>query len=248
MGLIDNRDAQFMLLAGFIIALGIVITTVLLNNIIFQANMAGEAGSDPSKYEIVNLMAITSDDTKSAYRSAITQAGGNNAQIAYFNNQTLDFSANLTKIYALHGEAVNMTWDVSNWNNNIYPNFTKNGMAGGIANWTIIQNVNSSNITVNVTGGSFNINITNGTTSYTYNLVCSNCVYNINGTNISSHIKNNYSIIFINGANAYGNYSINGTASGRNFLFDRDYILNVTIKFSTSRVRAIITIPVSVPW
>lgn len=36
MGIIKNEDAQFMLLAGFIIAIGLVVTTVMLNNIIFE--------------------------------------------------------------------------------------------------------------------------------------------------------------------------------------------------------------------
>jgi hypothetical protein len=58
MGMIKNESAQFMLLAGFIISIGLVITTVMLNNIIFESNMAGEAGGDPIKYDIVNLMRI----------------------------------------------------------------------------------------------------------------------------------------------------------------------------------------------
>jgi hypothetical protein len=107
--------------------------------------------------------------------------------------------------------------------------------------------VSSSNITVNVTTGSFNINITNATINYTY-ILTSPGLYNINSTNISSHITYPYSIIFLNGANAAGNYSINGTASGRAFIRARDYILSATVTLSTSRMRANITIPVSVPW
>ena len=45
MRLIENRDAQFMLLGGFIIAIGLVITTVILNSVIFEGNMAIGAGT-----------------------------------------------------------------------------------------------------------------------------------------------------------------------------------------------------------
>ncbi len=248
MRLIDNREAQYMLLAGFIIAIGLVITTVMLNNIIFQANIAGEVGSDPVKYDTVNLMQITSDEMRNAYRNATSVSGVSKVNmISNFSNQMQNFRANLSKYYALHGEGVNASWDASNWNNSLPANFTNNGMAGGVTNWTVIQNVSSSNITVNVTTtGSFNISLTNLTTSYNYSLNSGN--YNINNTNISSHITYPYSIIFINGANAYGNYSINGTASGNAFIRARDYILNTTVMLSTSKMSANITIPVSVPW
>lgn len=247
MGIIKNEDAQFMLLAGFIIAIGLVITTVMLNNIIFESNMAGEAGGDPIKYDIVNLMRISGDEMKSAYRNATNASGVSKGNmIASFTNQTQNFSVNLPKIYALHGEGVSVSWDVSNWNSSRYANFTDNGTPSGTANWTVIQNVNNSNITANLIPGAFYINITNATSNYTYTLAAG--VNNINNTNISSHITPPYSIIFINGANAYGNYSINGTASGRAFTRARDYILYSTVTLSTSIMRTNITIPVSVPW
>ncbi len=250
MGIIKNEDAQFMLLAGFIIAIGLVITTVMLNNIIFESNMAGEAGGDPIKYDVVNLMRISGDEMKSAYRNATAFGGDNSQKINNFTNQTQNFSANLSKIYALHGEGVNVSWDVNNWKNGYYANFTDNGTANGATPWTVIQNVSSSNITVNitVTSGTFYINITNATSNYTYTLAGG--VNNINNTNISSNVGTSpYSIIFINGANAAGNFTITGnTTNGKSFIRARDYILNATVTLSTSRMRANITIPVSVPW
>jgi hypothetical protein len=240
MGIIENRDAQFMLLGGFIIAIGLVITTVMLNNIIFQGNMAGEAGADPVKYDMVNLMQITGDEMKSAYN--YSNGTTNLQKIANFSREMQNFSANLSMIYALHGEGVNVSNDTSNWNNNNYANFTDNGTAGGAANWIVIQNVSSSNITVNVTSGTFNINLTNSTPD-------TQIVLNAPNTyKISNSSGTPYAIIFINGAGAAGNYSISGTASGRAFIRSRDYILYATVALSTSRMRANITIPVSVPW
>jgi hypothetical protein len=251
MGILENKDAQFMLLAGFIVAIGLVITTVMLNNIIFEGNMAGEAGADPVKYDVVNLMQISADEMKSAYRSAT--APGTNATLKFinFSREMQNFSGNLSMIYALHGEGVNVSSDTSNWNANLPANFTNNGMAGGDStnwNWTVIQNVSSSNITMNVTQftTTFYINITNSSKNWTILPQVGNNL--INNTMISNNISSPYSINFFNGANAYGNYSINGTASGNAFIRARDYILNATVTLSTSRVRANITIPVSVPW
>ncbi len=243
MKLIENRDAQFILLGGFIVAIGLVITTVMLNNIIFQGNMAGEAGADPVKYDMVNLMQITEDEMKSAYWNA-TELGGN-AQ-SNFNSTTKNFSANLSMIYAFHGEGVNVSYDISNWNNNNPAYFTNNGTAGGTADWTVIENVSNSIITMNitVTSGTFQILLKNASPSY-INL---NTGQHLGLIFTNATVTDPYSISFINGANAYGNYSITGSASGKHFIRARDYILYATVKLSASRMRANITIPVSVPW
>ncbi len=245
MDIIENRDAQFMLLAGFIIAVGLVITTMLLNSIAFEGNMAGEAGSDPVKYDIANLMQVTADEVKSAYRNA-TAVGGNDVN---FSKQMRNFNGNVSKIYALRGEGINVSWDVRNWNNTRYANFTDNGIASGASNWTVIQNVSSSNITVNVTSGIFYINITNATSYWQINFTDSNPQNRtITSTQISTNVTSLYTISFINGTNASGRFNITGTASGRSFIRARDYILNTTLTLSTSRVRVNLTIPVSVPW
>ncbi len=236
MGIIDNRDAQFMLLAGFIVAIGLVITTLMLNSIIFQGNTADEAGADPVKYEMVNLMQITGDEMKSAYNHS-------NGTIANFSMEMKNFSANLSMIYALHGESVNVINDTSNWASDSHPKFTENGIPGGAANWIVIQNVSSSTIIVNVTSGDFYINLTNKTPDWQIHLTKPPGTYII--TNSSS---TPYAIIFINGNNAAGNYSISGTASVRSFIRARDYILYATVALSASSTRANITIPVSVPW
>ncbi|SNQ61658.1 conserved hypothetical protein [Candidatus Methanoperedens nitroreducens] len=244
MGLIENRDAQFMLLAGFIIGIGLVITTVMLNSVIFEGNMAVGAGTEPSKNDIINLIQITNDETRAAYRNAINISVPTSLMIADFTRQTQNFSDNLSTIYALHGEGVNLSWDVSNWNNDIYPYFTDNGTAGGSANWTVIQNVKDSDIIVNITtfGGSFNITLINSTTDW----------INLTSTGNFTFKKTSvqpYSIVFINGMNNAGKFKITGnTSDGKAFIRARDYILYANETFSTSRMRADFTIPISVPW
>ncbi len=234
MKIIRNQSAQFMLLAGFIIAIGLVITTVILNSIIFEVNTAIGTGIDPLKNDLINLMQLTKDEVRSAY-----SYGGN------FSRQMIYFSGNISKIYALHGEGVSVSWDASNWNNGRYANFTDNGMADGAANWTVIENVTDSriNITLNTTDGKFQIGLINLTNPSWINLTTTGTFSFGNATT-----SDPYSIIFKNGSSTSGNYTITGTASGRNFIRARDYLLNATITLSTSRVRINVTIPVPVPW
>ncbi len=253
MGIIKNDDAQFMLLAGFIIGIGLVITTIMLNNIIFESNMAGEAGGDPIKYDIVNLMRISGDEMKSAYRNVTAPGQDANLKFINFTSQMQNFSGNLSKIYALHGEGVNVGWNISNWNNNNYANFTDNGTANGAANWTVMENVKNSTITVNIswidTTSPFRINISSATKYWYINFTYTGTPTTITNDQIKNNITSAYSIAFINGSSASGNYSIAGnTTYGRNFTRARDYILNATVTLSTSKMRTNITIPVSVPW
>lgn len=253
MGMIRNESAQFMLLAGFIIAIGLVITTVMLNNIIFESNLAGETGGDTIKYDIVNMMRINGDEMKSAYRNATNASGvSNNNMIANFTNQTKDFGANLSMIYALHGEGVNVSWNVSNWKNGYYANFTDNGTANGATNWTVIENVKNSTIIVNVSSinpaYNFTVNISNATKYWNINFTTKG-IQTINNAQIQQNITSAYSISFMNGNTNSGNYTITGnTTYGRNFTRARDYILYSTVTLSASNTRANITIPVSVPW
>ena len=251
MGLIENRNAQFMLLAGFIIAIGLVITTVILNSVIFEGNIAVGGAADTSKNDIINLIQITIDETRSAYINSTGIAGTKTAKIENFSSQTQSFRDNLSTIYALGGEAVNISWNVTDWNNSNNAYFTDNGMANGATNWTVVQNVSSSDITVNVTSGMFYINITsvsginywliNFTDPNTQNRIISN-------SQLAVNVTQPYTISILNGTNATGNYNLTGNSSGRAFIRARDYVLYANITFSTSRVRADITIPVQVPW
>jgi hypothetical protein len=252
---IENHDAQFMLLAGFIIAIGLVITTVILNSIIFERNIAVGAGNDPTKNDIINLIQITRDEGRAAYANATISSTNKINMMVNFNNTLQNFNDNLSTTYALQGEGVNMTLDTSNWYNNQYPNFTDSGTANGAPNWTVIQNVTSSTVKVNITPyiiPPFTINFTNvynKTNTWQINFTPpGHYIINFNNTQITKNITSPYTISFINGANAAGNYSIIGnTTNGRNFTRARDFILNETILLSTSKAVVNLTIPVSVP-
>ncbi|MCZ7357455.1 MAG: hypothetical protein O8C66_08025 [Candidatus Methanoperedens sp.] len=273
MGIIENRDAQFMLLASFIIAIGLVITTVMLGSVIFEFNMAIGAGNEFSKNDMVNLMIVSKDGVRSAYRNA-TELGGNDSQMN-FSNQIRNFSANLQKSYVLHGEIVNLSQDISNWNNSRLANFTDNGTASGATNWTIMESARGIYVFElrNVSGSYFEVNVSNQSTSVFLWSMKLNSPNNISIKNASGFVRYygvNYSnisllngsynfttnvganitrITFLNGSNAGGRFKIIGNTSyGRNFTRARDYILNATVILSTSKIRANITIPISVPW
>ncbi|MCZ7362593.1 MAG: hypothetical protein O8C58_04555, partial [Candidatus Methanoperedens sp.] len=104
MKIIENHDAQFMLLAGFIIAIGLVITTVILNSIMFERNIAVGAGNEPTKNDIINLIQITRDEVRAAYGNATNSSTSKTIQILNFNSQLQNFTDNLSTIYALQGE------------------------------------------------------------------------------------------------------------------------------------------------
>jgi len=104
MRLIQNTDAQFMLLAGFIISIGLVITTVMFSSVIFGENMAIGEGRDPSRNDIMNLISITKDETREAYNNSTASGGSNALKYNNFTKQMQNFNGNLSKIYALRGE------------------------------------------------------------------------------------------------------------------------------------------------
>lgn len=276
MGIIQNRDAQFMLLASFIIAIGLVITTVVLNSIIFEGNMAVGGGSELSKYELVNMMQITKDEMKNAYINSTQSSETPDNAIVNFSMQMKNFSANLPKMFALHGGAVNLTWDIENWNKKRCANFTDNGMPAGAANWTVVEGVNVSSVNIfnlsNVSilpGKSFKIEARNSTGSSVWSIEFNNANYTVtNLTNTFTNITplpnvnlslpayyfqestSSYSPVSIHiiyGNNSYGMFKIRGMANDRIFYRERDYILNTTSTFSTSKFKINMTIPVSVP-
>lgn len=244
--LVSSQDAQFMLLGAFIIAIGLAVITVMLSSIIFEGNKAIMAGSDSSKIDMVNLIQITQDEIRDAYRNSTTPQEDD--ALNNFNLHIREFGNYLPLIYAAYGEGIDMTWE--DWDNkdNVY--FTENGIVDGTPDWIVAENVQNSTITINITNisGSFNINVINDTKVWQKNFSFSGMNI-ISDDDIKANINPPYSIKFINGSNANGKYDIIGnTVFGRNFVHARDYILNTTITFSSSKVSANITIPVTVPW
>jgi hypothetical protein len=217
-------------------------------------------------------MQITRDEVRNAYCYA-NLPGTNNTDT--FNKQMNAFNGNISKIYALHGESVNITWETSNWAGSRYPNLTENGTANGVSNWTLMESVrNISSFQLrNLSGSYFEVNVSNQTTgvflwSFKLNGTDNITVRNSTGTynygvnfsyvdllnssymfNISTAGDSSKKLRVLNGQNASGKFAIIGNTSySSDFTRARDYVLNATINFVTSRVQANVTIAVSVPW
>lgn len=278
MGLIEDRGAQFMLLAGFIIGIGLVITTVMLNSIMFEGNMAIESVTENSKYDMVNLMQITTDEIRSAYRNSTEKGGTVQNNTRNFTNQINNFSANLPKIYSMYGGGAKITYE--NWTNKGYANFTENGRPDGKNNWTVVEGLNVNyvrvfNFTINLTGHIFKIEARNSTGYPVWSVLFNSTKYNVtNASNPTNYSIGNFSngteinltspalyfvlstssylqvsIHIIYGSNAFGKYKIQGLlANNRNFTRERHYILNTSVALSTRKVKTNISMPVSVPW
>jgi hypothetical protein len=277
MGLIEDHNAQFMLLAGFLIGIGLVITTVMLNSIIFEGNMAIESVTENSKYEMINLMQITTDEIRGAYRNATEKGGTVQNTTRNFTNQVNNFSANLPKIYSMFGGGTKITYE--NWTNKGYANFTENGRPGGKGNWTVVEGLNVNyvrvfNFTINLTGSIFKIEARNSTGYPVWSVLFNSTKYNVtnasnpanysignfNNSNeinltspafyfiLSTSSSPNVSIHIIYGSNAFGTYKIQGETIARNFSRERHYILNTSVAISTVKMKANISMPVSVPW
>lgn len=244
--MVRNQDAQFMLLGAFIIAIGLTVVTIMLSGIIFEGNKAIMAGSDESKTDMANVMQVTQDEIRNAYRNSTTLEEDD--AINNFNIHMREFGNYLPLIYSVHGEGITIAWE--DWNDKEYAYFTDNGVINGEFDWIVAENIQNSTIMVNITNisGSLNVNVVNATKTWQKNFSFSGMNI-ISDDDIKANINPPYSIKFINGSNANGKYSVIGNAVyGRNFIYARDYVLNTTITFSNSKVSTNVTVPISVPW
>src|SRR3990170_1992964 len=115
---IRNEDGQLMLLAGFIIVLGAIVYTTVLNNMIFSANMES-SGLEVSKQNIRDFRLMTeSEIKKGAYYSNISVPNPNNkTQVQnYFINYITNYSGTVQKIYSANGASVELIFNNISFN------------------------------------------------------------------------------------------------------------------------------------
>ena len=266
-----DDSAQLLLLAAFAIGFTLVISTIMLNNIIYASNMASESTSDISNYEISNIAQMTDEATRAAYYN-----NTNDAEITqYLDSYATEVSAQ----YAFQG--LSLSFDNSNLNDAY---FTENGLYDGNSDWIVIKNVNRTD--------KFTIELTNtsklGDESNAYEVqiinqsdvsIWSMKVYN-DSTNINITVNNNtksealsnymmlnitgdqpinfnfntstttdpYKIKYVNSSNAMGHYSISGgLEDGSTFVEERYKVTNATISVTSSNNKINVSIPVTVP-
>lgn len=136
----SDERGQLLLVAGFAVGLGIVVLTIMLNNVIYASNIASESSIDTSRYDMANTIQMTSETYEDAYRYAMKDGSFNSTSF----EQYLDSYAKLaSKNYAISGLTFNFE------NNTLYePYFSQNGLANGKDNWTIASNINTTDVFV----------------------------------------------------------------------------------------------------
>ncbi|VVB87813.1 Uncharacterised protein [uncultured archaeon] len=122
---ISNDDGQLMLLTVFLIAVGVVSFTTLLNNMVFSANMPS-TGLDASKPDIRDLRSLTESEIQKAvyYSNTTVEDPTNETQVKnYFFNYTKAFNDTIKKAYSVRGASVEVIL------NNVTFNKTSNNLS-----------------------------------------------------------------------------------------------------------------------
>ncbi|MDF1533900.1 MAG: hypothetical protein P1P69_05290 [Methanosarcinaceae archaeon] len=132
-----DDSAQLILIAGFTIGLAIVVSTIMLNNIIFASNMASESSIDSNRYHISNAKQMSSDAFSGAYGYAIQNQTPFNETL--FNQYMSSYNQKAASMYALSGVSFNVQ------NSTFYDGyFTDDGLSDGESDWIVIADVNST--------------------------------------------------------------------------------------------------------
>jgi len=135
-----NDSAQLLLIAGFAIGVGIVVITVMLNNVIYASNMASESSIDTSRYDIANAIQTTTEAYQDAYRYAL-DGSNNTTDDTQYRKYIGSYSRKASQNYAIAGFTFHLQdHDYSE------PYFTHNGLAEGKSNWTLMSNVDTAEV------------------------------------------------------------------------------------------------------
>ncbi len=266
-----NDSGQMLLLAAFTIGFMVVVSTVMLNNIIYASNMAAESNNDISYFEVSNIVRMTDEATKAAYYNATTGSSFNHT---VFSHYLENYSHEVTILYAYQGVSFSFT---NSTLQDAY--FTKNGLSSGQEEWTVINDVNNvDNFTMEITNTSnlgnvsepFEVHALNQSGSSIWFMKIyddgsnikanvSNQTYNIDPSfidikgNITYQFDNNtagetYSLKYFNSSNLIGLYSLSGElTTGDSFRCDRYKVINATTDISTSKNKINVTFPITVP-
>lgn len=131
-----DDSAQLLLVAGFAVGVGIVVLTVMLNNVIYASNIASESSIDTSRYDIANTIQMTTEACEDAYQYATVNGSFDEDDFEqYLENYTEKASQN----YGIAG----LTFSCQTGNlSKAY--FTQNGLSDGEDDWILVKNVNSA--------------------------------------------------------------------------------------------------------
>ncbi|MEZ5335579.1 MAG: hypothetical protein R2741_10250 [Methanolobus sp.] len=133
-----DDKAQLLLVAGFAVGVGIVVLTVMLNNVIYASNIASESSIDTSRYDIANAIQMTTEAHEDAYRSAMQSGSFNNTS---YENHLDAYEEMASRNYAISGLTFSME------NSSFHEAYlTRNGLYDGKNDWTVVSNINTTDI------------------------------------------------------------------------------------------------------
>ena len=133
-----DDSAQLILIAGFTIGLAIVVSTIMLNNIIFASNMASESSIDANRYHVSNVRQMSSDALSGAYGYATKNQTPFNATL--FNQYMSSYNKKAASVYALSGISFNVQ------SSTFYDGyFTEDGLLDGDSDWIVMAGINTTN-------------------------------------------------------------------------------------------------------
>jgi hypothetical protein len=270
-----NESAQMILIAGFAIGIGIVVLTVMLNNIIYASNTASEANIETNVFDFSNTVKVTNQ----AYEKAYCSGSINNAYISNYSQQ-------MAKSYALSGFIYTLDNDLLQ-----EPYLTENGLSNGNPEWVVVDRINQTDyfeIEINIStlgdqsncfvieaidqsqmlwsarvfnsSGSFNVTVTNSTDVLNTTTISGSPL----NMNVTSNLMNNESysyyyshltagkqhkIKIVNGNQSSGTFEISGNlTNGQPFEIRRYRVLNTTMSLNKNgHLEMNVTIPVTLP-
>jgi hypothetical protein len=267
-----NDSAQMILIAAFAIGIGIVVLTVMLNNIIYAGNIASEANIETNVFDFTNTIKVTI----LAYEKAYT---GNSIDSAYMSNYTRKMSES----HAISGFIFTLSNDALK-----EPYFTENGLASGNSNWTVAERVNKTDIfeimvNTSVLGNETNhfmveavdqsgklwsltaynsgsaclVNVTDSNDTVIYSSsygIGSTLHLNLTNTTSSFHFNSltagkQYKVNIVNGNQTAGTLTLSGDLiNGKPFEIRRYHVINTTMSLNKNgHMEMNVTIPVTLP-
>ncbi len=269
-----DESGQIILIAAFIIGIGIVVLTVMLNNIVYASNTASESSIETNVFDYSNVVQTTTEAYEKAYNGSNY---GNNSVI--FNAYMENYSEKMVRSYSLSGFIFSLENDTLQ---DAY--FTENGLADGNDDWVVIERVNSTDsflldkLNVSSLGNESNkfvieVNNHSGSKQWSASVYNSSGTITISVSNQTTSIGNytsasgfinitenqfrfldntagqTYTIKFINGSHSMGTFRIAGKlVNGNDFHIERVHIVNSTMKLNKNgHLEINSTIPITLP-
>jgi hypothetical protein len=101
MSLSDDKNAQWLLLSGFMVSMVVIGLAILLNQAMISSHQSAQAEQDFPKHDILEMRSET-------FKEAIRLNLNTNTSTE-FNDTMSQYIENLDTLYLMHGEHVNIT-------------------------------------------------------------------------------------------------------------------------------------------